>query len=211
MVRFALYSGRTIAEAVTDTDRILVKHDLLTGFATLFVGLYDQNERTLTYVNCGQEPGLIWRAATGDVDALPPTGPVLGGFESAAGYTKATTKLLPGDVLVLFTDGMTEVGPSRTELLEIEGLTELFRRCCVKETDSRSGAMPAIRGGSARSSSEIAISLRDALVAGVEAYAGGTGGTVGRRDDVALLVGVVEEASKVATSLLQEDSQDDKG
>ena len=71
------------SEAMTRLHDALVEHDLLTGFATLFVGMYDhsdQNHRTLTYVNCGQEPGLIWRAATGQVEVLMPTGPVLGGF-----------------------------------------------------------------------------------------------------------------------------------
>jgi serine phosphatase RsbU (regulator of sigma subunit) len=50
----------------------------------MFVGVYDETECTLTYANCGQEPGLIWRAATGEVRQLPPTGPVLGGFITGA-------------------------------------------------------------------------------------------------------------------------------
>jgi sigma-B regulation protein RsbU (phosphoserine phosphatase) len=175
MVRYAIYSGRTLAEAITDLDRILVEHNLLTGFATLFVGLYDQNERLLTYVNCGQEPGLIWRSATGAVESLLPTGPVLGGFESMGGYEEATVALAPGDMLALFTDGMTEVGPNRREFLEIEGLTELFARCCAT-TASVTGY----------STSEAATVVRDSLIAAVEAYAGSGSGT---GDDIALLVG----------------------
>jgi PAS domain S-box-containing protein len=176
MVRYAVYSGRTLAEAITDLDRILVEHSLLTGFATLFVGLYDQNEHTLTYVNCGQEPGLIWRAATGAVESLLPTGPVLGGFESMGGYEEAIAALAPGDILALFTDGMTEVGPTRKQFLEIEGLTDLFARCC--------SAAIEVSGYSA---SEAATSVRDSLIAEVEAYAGSGSGT---GDDIALLVGV---------------------
>jgi len=36
---------------------------LAESFATLFVGVYDHAERTLTYVNCTRsEPGLLWRS-----------------------------------------------------------------------------------------------------------------------------------------------------
>ncbi len=186
MVRYALYSGRTIAEAVTNLDRILVEHDLLTGFATLFVGIYDHNERSLSYVNCGQEPGLIWRAAAGEVEQLPPTGPVLGGFESESGYDEARVFLFSGDVLALFTDGMTEVGRSRRQFLEVEGLAELFARCSAEES-SRPYSSPK----------EVAESVVRGLVTGVEAYAGGPEGL---GDDIALLVGVVCDSTRGAQS-----------
>lgn len=180
MVRYALYSGTGSAEAITHLDRILVERDLLTGFATLFVGTFDQRKRTLTYVNCGQEPGLVWRAKSGTVEQLPPTGPVLGGFESSAGYRESTLSLEPGDVLALFTDGMTEVGPNRKDLLEIEGLTALFARCC---REAAASPRP--------STSENASMIKNGLIAGVEEHAGGPSG---RRDDIALLVGVTEQA-----------------
>ena len=78
MLRYALLSNtQTLAEAVTTLNRTLAENGLLTGFATLFVGAYDSGARTLNYVNCGQEPGLLWRAAIGAVEYLPPTGPIL--------------------------------------------------------------------------------------------------------------------------------------
>jgi hypothetical protein len=73
---------------------------------------------------------------------------------------------------------MTEVGPSRKELLEVEGLTALFAQCCT--------AVTSLHGLAA---TDAAVQVRDSLIAGVEAHAGGT--AVGR-DDIALLVGVVE-------------------
>ncbi|MES2464800.1 MAG: SpoIIE family protein phosphatase [Armatimonadota bacterium] len=179
MVRYALYSGRSIAESISDLDHILVEHDLLTGFATLFVGVYDQANRTLSYVNCGQEPGLIWRAATGDVDMLTPTGAVIGGFAASVSYSEATIRLGDGDVLAVFTDGMTEIGPSRREMLEIEGLAALFARCCSEIT-----SLPS------RAASSIAAGVNSALIAGVEAYAGDAASS---RDDIALLIGVAQQ------------------
>ncbi len=167
MLRFALYKGETVARAVCDLHEMLVQHELLTGFATLFVGLYDPAFQTLTYVNCGQEPGLLWRAATGVVEELAPTGPVLGGFAAQGAYEQRVIALEPQDALALFTDGLTEVGATRKDLLEIAGVSEMFAACCAAE----------------REISPDAIVSR--LVASVDRFARG-----GIRDDIALLVGV---------------------
>ena len=95
MLRAFLYSQPTVAEAVTDLNRVLAENNLLTGFTTLWVGAFDGGTRTLTYVNCGQEPALVRRAATGQVEQLLPTGPILGFIENAR-YTEARVTLAPG-------------------------------------------------------------------------------------------------------------------
>ena len=164
MLRFALYNGRTLAGPVTSLNHTLAVYELLTGFATLFVGRYDASVCRLSYVNCGQDAGLIRRAATGQIVSLPPTGPVLGGFDGAA-YTEESVVLEPGDVLALYTDGLTEAGPSRTELLTSDGVAALLAQ---------------------QKNGESAAGIVSQLIAGVEAYARN-----GIRDDQCLLVGVV--------------------
>jgi len=164
MLRFALYNGRTLAGPLTTLGRTLVENDLLTGFATLFVGRYDAHAGSLSYVNCGQDAGLVLRAATGTVEELPATGPILGGFAGAA-YTEETITLERGDVLALFTDGLTEAGPTRSALLGGDGVARLLRGQAGR-TDARE--------------------IVTRLIAGVDDYA-----QSGIRDDVCLLVGVV--------------------
>jgi serine phosphatase RsbU (regulator of sigma subunit) len=164
MLRFALYNGRTVSGPLSALNDTLTRNDLLDGFATLFVGRYDAESRDFTYVNCGQDAGLVLRAATGEVEALPPTGPVLGAFSGAA-YTEETVRLEAGDVLALYTDGLTEAGPSRTALLTGDGVGTLLRE----------------HAGRGR-----ADEIVSRLIAGVDAYAG-----AGIRDDQCLLVGVV--------------------
>lgn len=171
MLRYALYSTPKIAEAVTNLNHHLVEHGLLSGFSTLFVGVFDSQQSTLAYANCGQEQGLLWRKATGQVEYLMPTGPVMGGFDRGARFNQETVVLLPGDVLALFTDGLTEVGPSRKDLLEVEGVSRVLCDCC---TDMSLRADPK--------------ALVTALIAGVDDYARG-----GVRDDIALLVGIASE------------------
>jgi PAS domain S-box-containing protein len=172
MLRAFLYSKPTVAEAVTDLNRALAGNNLLSGFSTLFVGVYESGTRSLSYVNCGQEPALVRRGATGLVETLLPTGPILGTLENAQ-YSEQTVTLAPGDALAIFTDGLTEVGASRLEMLGIEGVISLLQ-------------------GSAEDDVQEAEALAEALVlcliSGVDAAA--AGGVM--RDDVCLLVGVVE-------------------
>jgi PAS domain S-box-containing protein len=168
MLRALLYQAQTtLAEAVTRLNDMLTEHDLLTGFATLFVGTYDVNQRTLTYASCGQEPGLILRKAADQVEELPPTGPVLGGFPGAT-FTAQVVPLARGDVLALFTDGLTEAGPSRKDLLGVPGITSIFRY----STQNASSAEQ----------------IKARMMDGVEALATPTG----IRDDVCLLIACVE-------------------
>lgn len=127
MLRASLYNpGATAAMALTSLNDMITEHELLSGFATLFIGAYDSNENTLTYVNAGQEPGLLRRAKTGVIEELGPTGPVLGGFPGAR-FTQRVTSLASGDVLALFTDGLTEAGLNRKDLLEMSGVIDIFR------------------------------------------------------------------------------------
>ncbi len=167
MLRFALYNGRTLAGPVTTLSRTLAENDLLTGFATLFVGRYEASKRILSYVNCGQDAGLILRGVTGQIEALPPTGPVLGGFVGAE-FTEESVRLDAGDVLALFTDGLTEAGPTRSALLTGDGVAALLRE--------------AASGEAAGADAE---SIVTHIIAGVDAYA-----ETGIRDDQCLLIAV---------------------
>ncbi len=165
MLRYALYTGRTIAEAITRLNNILIANDLLDGFATLVVAAFDLPQRTLTYVSCGQEPALLRRNAGGDVDELPPTGAVLGMSESAV-YEESVVPLVAGDAFALYTDGLTEAGPDRRRMLGVSGLASIFRQ-------SRGTAQDVV----------------DQVVGGVGGYAGGV-----FQDDVCLLVGIMQRA-----------------
>jgi PAS domain S-box-containing protein len=91
----------------------------------MFVGVYDPGEQTLTYASCGHEPSLI--LSNGTIRALQTTGPPIGAAE-AVPYGQLTAELLCDDILLLYTDGLSEAGPDRRSLLGTEGLTEILRR-----------------------------------------------------------------------------------
>ncbi|HET8547829.1 MAG TPA: SpoIIE family protein phosphatase, partial [Bryobacteraceae bacterium] len=74
------------------------------SFVTVFAGVLDKNGR-FRYTNGGHNPPLLVRR-TGEVAELAEGGPLLGFFEHAA-YREGTAQLVPGDLVFLYTDGLT--------------------------------------------------------------------------------------------------------
>jgi phosphoserine phosphatase RsbU/P len=81
------------------------------NYATMFFSLYDDATRTLRYVNCGHNPPVLLRG-NGMVERLDATATVLGLFEQWD-CSVAERRLAPGDVLLIYTDGISEASPSQ--------------------------------------------------------------------------------------------------
>jgi phosphoserine phosphatase RsbU/P len=75
-------------------------------FATFFWAVFDDTGRGLTWVNAGHNAPMLVRAS-GTVERLNPSGPPLGAIPVAA-YRSSSTTIADGDLLVIFTDGVTE-------------------------------------------------------------------------------------------------------
>ena len=95
------------------------------NFITAFYGIVDISERRMVYANAGHPPPLIVRA-TGAIEALAVTGPALG-FPHVAPMREGYAVFHPGDGLVLFTDGVTDVGPSPDEFFDVAGVQATIR------------------------------------------------------------------------------------
>ena len=124
-LRMSLYQTHSASSASNLLNSILVAHNLLNGFVTAFVCLYDASLRTITYTCCGHEPVLLRRAAGGEIEMLAKSGIPLG-VNSDSEYTEHVVHLLEGDELLLYTDGLSESGPDRSHLLGTDGLTAIF-------------------------------------------------------------------------------------
>jgi sigma-B regulation protein RsbU (phosphoserine phosphatase) len=94
-------------------------------YATLFIADYADQGRRLRYVNCGHNPPLVVRAGGGH-DRLEPTATVVG-LIPEWDCTVGETTMAPGDILVVYSDGVTEASSDEGVFFGEERLLETTR------------------------------------------------------------------------------------
>jgi len=101
------------ASVMASTNRALSRDSQLAEFATIFLGYLDPESGRLVYCNGGHEPPLVVRVpehrapTRADVDELDVGGMVVG-VDPSQRYQTGVCDLGPGDVLLAFSDGVTE-------------------------------------------------------------------------------------------------------
>jgi sigma-B regulation protein RsbU (phosphoserine phosphatase) len=108
----------------------ICRHSPASRFITLFYAVYAPVTGNLTYVNAGHNPPLI-RRRSGRYDRLTPTGVALGMFEGSQ-FSAIETCIEPGDLLVLYSDGITEAENPSGQPFEESGLQRVLDRYVVK-------------------------------------------------------------------------------
>lgn len=131
----------SLKNAVTlANDYIAHNHSESNMFATLFFGVLDPEMGTVHYVNAGHNPPLVVSAA-GEIKArLGRTGSPLGIFPDME-FGIEQTQLEPGDLLLAFTDGVTEAKSATDEQFTEERLEALV----AADTSSATGLIEAIQ------------------------------------------------------------------
>ena len=99
--------GPLPVQVVTLVNNELSRHYGSGRYATMFFAEYDTAERSLRYVNAGQNPPLVRVPADGSVVQLAAGGPPVGLFEDAV-YDAGTIALGEGGTLLTYTDGVVE-------------------------------------------------------------------------------------------------------
>jgi serine phosphatase RsbU (regulator of sigma subunit) len=126
---FFLTQATTVNELIGNINRLMCASTDSNKYATLFYGLYDEGSRTFTYVNAGHNPPLrISMDQNGDshVSRLGTGGTVIGLFRETT-FKQEAIEIQPGDVLVFFTDGLTEARNPQGEEFGEEKLTALVK------------------------------------------------------------------------------------
>jgi sigma-B regulation protein RsbU (phosphoserine phosphatase) len=98
----------------------ICRHSPSSRFITLFCGVYSPSTGALTYVNAGQNPPLI-RRRDGRYERLGATGVALGMFDHSV-FDSVDTMLDAGEMLVMYSDGITEAENPNGQPLEEAGL-----------------------------------------------------------------------------------------
>ncbi len=103
-------------------------------FVTFFWGLFDDETSTFSYVNAGHNPVLLFKKGNDEPAKLEEGGVILGALPTLTPYEKNEVQLESGDLLVFYTDGVTEaLNPSETEEYEEERLID-----CIKKNKTKS-------------------------------------------------------------------------
>ncbi|MEI7857592.1 MAG: SpoIIE family protein phosphatase [Methanomicrobiales archaeon] len=112
-------------DIIRDVNAIITAEQKADMFVTAFFGVLDRARETFTYVNAGHNPPMVLPSHEDHITELEPTGIALGITEDSL-YKKATISLKSGDLIVLFTDGVTEATNIRDELFGEERLQQII-------------------------------------------------------------------------------------
>ena len=104
----------------------ICRHSPGSRFITFFYGIYNPATGGLTYVNAGQNPPFI-RRIDGRLERLTATGVALGMFDHST-FESRETHITPGDLLVLYSDGVTEAENPDGVPFEESGLQDIINR-----------------------------------------------------------------------------------
>ncbi len=113
------------SKIVSKLNKQIYAHTAPEKYATFFFAMFDEKTRMLTYTNAGHLSPLLFR--NGDVTALDSNGTVVGAFPFSI-YDESKLALKPGDLLVCYTDGITEPENPYGEMFGEERLIDLVKK-----------------------------------------------------------------------------------
>jgi len=114
-------------------------------FVTAFYGVYDAADRSLCYASAGHNPPRLKRCADGTLITLSGTAGLPLGVDRDTAYGRATQRLVPGDQIVFYTDGITEAFSPAGELFGTERLDRVLSNCGVTARGLVDEVLAAVR------------------------------------------------------------------
>jgi serine phosphatase RsbU (regulator of sigma subunit)/pSer/pThr/pTyr-binding forkhead associated (FHA) protein len=120
-----LRSGVAVDESVNRLNRFLCEKSSASRFVTMFLFTIN-SDGCAKYISAGHNPTYIFRAATREIEELQSNNMIVGAFPFAD-YEAATLKLDRGDLLLAYSDGLTEAENPNAEMLGEERVKSVMR------------------------------------------------------------------------------------
>lgn len=140
LMRGFSHQGTNPAEVMTRVNRELCLYNDSMMFVTLFCGALNLQTGELIFSNAGHNPPLLVR--NGVPRYLQLASGFVMGVDPAFQYKADTMQMLPSDVLVVYSDGITEAMNVAKQVYSEERLIEVVRKSC---TESAAGIVEAIK------------------------------------------------------------------
>ncbi len=116
------HGGQPLSVVISSLNRLLVQRSASNKFITMFCATLDP-DGNFTFINAGHNPPILVRT-DGSIETLTTRSVVLGAFDFAE-YHQRETRLFEGDIVVMYTDGVTEAVNHENEMYGEERLMRL--------------------------------------------------------------------------------------
>jgi sigma-B regulation protein RsbU (phosphoserine phosphatase) len=129
-LRILVAESDSPAQVVQRLNSLFIHNIHLTQFVTLFLARYDHITHRLQYCNAGHNQPLLYRQqpdGTPQAQWLEPTGAAIGLVEEFV-FSDAAVSLKPGDTLLLYTDGVTDMRNRQGAEFRPQGLVDFMRQ-----------------------------------------------------------------------------------
>lgn len=127
VLRYGMSINLPPHEVLRHANEMIISEQRSRMFATTFVGYLDPASGEMRFACGGHNPPLWYHAATGTVDYVTAQGVAVGIFKEAE-FALDRLRMEPGDIFVLYTDGITEVLNSEEEEFGEDRLEALIRQ-----------------------------------------------------------------------------------
>jgi sigma-B regulation protein RsbU (phosphoserine phosphatase) len=125
IVRASLDASVSPSDGITRANRLICADSTHGMFVTLFYALLDPASREITFANAGHNPPLLCRAEERVLTRLTLTGIPLG-IEADVSFAQRSMQLYPGDVILFYTDGVTDATNTGRQLFGMERLERVL-------------------------------------------------------------------------------------
>ena len=127
-------AGIDTAEALARANLFICERTQSNRFVTLFLFSLDENG-TGHYLSAGHNPAYLYRTEDGTIEELRSENLVLGAFDFAE-YSSSPIQLNPGDLLVVYSDGLTEAENMKGDMFEERRLVKLIQENASKGAEA---------------------------------------------------------------------------
>ncbi len=130
MLRAEVLNGNSPAQILQHLNRVMyIDLENSSRFVTLFYSEYDPTTRILSYSNAAHNPPLLWRSTNFGLTMLDTPGMLIG-LDPETTYGESQIQLESGDVLMYYTDGLTDAANENGERFNEENLQIAFIDAC---------------------------------------------------------------------------------